>query len=250
MKKIIVWVVVFAIVGGGLLLTEAGDTVTATKSYNEAVSSYNQYAEAYNSAVSQCSIDNIEGLPDRLEFINEESEALIDNIRVLIGPNSKEQIMEDTKTVRGITGQVRNAAQIVRQITAPEGNWVMGKLSSVDTIGGIQAVTVQQNPDGLLGKEGGYSACIYFTVSDIDSTNVPGNSIVEKGTDAGGAVEIYPTLEDAQNRCAYLAGFDDTILYSGSYAIVGTMVIRTSYQLTNERQMALTSAIAAALTSI
>ena len=53
-----------------------------------------------------------------------------------------------------------------------------------------------------------------------------------------------------QNRVSYLAGFDNTILYSGSYAIVGTMVIRTSYLLTDEEQYNLTDAITRAVTKI
>ena len=83
-----------------------------------------------------------------------------------------------------------------------------------------------------------------------NAKTVPGNNIVAKGTDAGGAVEIYATLEEAQARVEYLAGFDGTILYSGSYAIVGTMVIRTSYKLADEQQLLLTHAITMALTSV
>ena len=62
-------------------------------------------------------------------------------------------------------------------------------------------------------------------------------------------MEVYPTVQDAEARCEYLAGFDGTVLYSGSYAIVGTTVIRTSYKLTNEQQIELTNDITMALTS-
>ena len=58
------------------------------------------------------------------------------------------------------------------------------------------------------------------------------------------------TVEDAEARCEYLSGFDGTVLYSGSYAIVGTMVIRTSYKLTNEQQLALTDKITSAVTML
>ena len=146
--------------------------------------------------------------------------------------------------------QIQTAIKVVTQITAPDGEWISNRLSNVNGITGIQAVTEELDSDDLLGKEGGFFACIYFTVHAINSEEVPGNSIVEKGTDAGGAVEVYSTLADAEARCEYLAGFDGTVLYSGSYAIVGTMVIRTSYKLTNEQQFDLTNAITGALTSI
>ena len=87
-------------------------------------------------------------------------------------------------------------------------------------------------------------------MTSIDASTVPGDTIVEKGTDAGGAIEVYATVEEALARCDYLSGFDGTILYSGSYAIVGTIVIRTSYKLDNSQQMALTRAITRALTAI
>ena len=109
-------------------------------------------------------------------------------------------------------------------------------------------MTEDNNPDGLLNKDGGYSSCVYFTVEKIDSEKIKGDSIVAKGADAGGAIEVYSTLEEAEVRCEYLSGFDGTILYSGSYAIVGTMVIRTSYLLTNEEQYELTDIITQTLT--
>ena len=102
----------------------------------------------------------------------------------------------------------------------------------------------------ILGKEGSYISCVYFTITKINSNEVPGDTIVEKGTDAGGAVEIYATLREAEERCEYLAGFDGTVLYSGSNAIVGTMAIRTSYILTNEEQFELTNSITEAMTAI
>lgn len=96
--------------------------------------------------------------------------------------------------------------------------------------------------------------CVFYltayTHSAINQNEIPGNNIVAKGTDAGGALEVYANREDAEARVDYLAGFDNTILYSGSYAIVGTMVIRTSYKLTDEQQLILTDAITRAVTMV
>ena len=159
-------------------------------------------------------------------------------------------IAADTETILDMTEQVKNAIIVVKQITAPSGEWISERLKSVDGITGIQAVTKNLDPDGLLGKEGGFVACIYFSSVAIDQTTVPGDSIVAKGTDCGGAIEVYATLEEAEARCDYLSGFDGTVLYSGSYAIIGTMVVRTSYKLTNEQQYELTNKITNSLTLI
>ena len=57
-------------------------------------------------------------------------------------------------------------------------------------------------------------------------------------------------MQDAEARCEYLSGFDNTILYTGSYAIVGTMVIRISYAYTDEAQYEMTDRIAKAFTQL
>lgn len=230
-------------------IAEVELTIDATKAYNNAVEIFNLRVDEYNEAVHQACVDNVVGLPASLEHLALASESYEDNAAVVQGNNSKEKIAADTATVLDMANQVEQATLVVKQITAPSGEWVTDRLSRVEAIAGTQAVTEEKNPDGLLGKENGYSDCIYFTVAAAIPDEVPGDSIVAKGTDAGGAVEIYTTLADAEARVEYLAGFDGTVLYSGSYAIVGTMVIRTSYKLTNEQQLELTSAITSALTA-
>lgn len=54
---------------------------------------------------------------------------------------------------------------------------------------GMEAVTEEHNPDGLLGQEGGYQACVYFTITQIENQS-PSQSIVTLGTDGGGAIDI------------------------------------------------------------
>lgn len=225
-------------------------TIAATKEYNLAVQQFNTSATAYNEAVALVCIDNINGLPDSIDLLSTESEDYESNADVVRGENTKEKITSDTQLIREMTVQVDMLTKVIQQITSPDGEWVETRIGAIEGITGCQQVTEQHNPDGLLGKEGGYTACVYFSHSAIDQKTVPGDSIVAKGTDAGGAVEIYATLEEAQARVEYLAGFDGTILYSGSYAIVGTMVIRTSYKLTDEQQLLLTHAITMALTTV
>ena len=222
----------------------------ATEIYNDTVEEFNKYVAEYNDAVKLTCIDNIEGFPKSIENISIVSENRDDIAMVVQSDNNKEKIIADTETILEMTEQLKHGITIVKQITAPTEAWVEERLVAVKEITGIQAVTEEQNPDGLLGKEGGYLACIYFTVAAVFPEEVPGNTIVEKGTDAGGAVEIYANLADAEARVEYLAGFDGTVLYSGSYAIIGTMVIRTSYKLSNEQQLKMTNLITTELTKL
>ena len=220
-----------------------------TEEYNKAVKEFNKYVKEYNSAVKLTCVDNI-GFPKSLESLAVVSESKDDIKLVVQSDNSEEKIVADTDTILDMTEQVKDAITLVKQITAPTEEWVIERLSVIKEISGTQAVTTEQNPDGLLGKEGGYIACIYFTTPAAIPEEVPGDSIVEKGTDAGGAVEIYATFEDAEARVEYLAGFDGSVLYSGSYGIVGTMVIRTSYKLSNENQIKMTNLITTELTKL
>ncbi len=218
--------------------------------YNKAASKFNSYVDDYNELASYTSLDNIEGLPSELVELNIEQETLFEGIKVIFGNNSISKIKADTKTIYEMISRVGVADEIIKQITAPNQEWIMERMKTIEQIKNIESVTEKNNPDGLLNKDGGYIACLYFTVDNIDQDKIPGKSVVEKGTDAGGAVEIYKKLSDAEARCEYLSGFDGTILYSGSYALVGTMVIRTSYLLTNEQQFELTDRITQALTSV
>lgn len=85
----------------------------------------------------------------------------------------------------------------------------------------------------MLGKQGEYEymSCVYFTVKGIASDKVQGDSIMKKGTDGVGDIEVFKTVEEVQERIGYLAAFDNTLFYLGFYALDGTMVIRTSYLL-------------------
>lgn len=162
--------------------------------------------------------------------------------------NSAQKTESDIQTIHDLSNYLSDDIEILKQITAPSEFWVMNRLENVDDVLSIQPVTPDNDPNGLLNKEnGGYSACIYFTSTGIE---VDGDTPVDKGTDGGGAIEVYRSLEDAEGRCDYLSGFDNTVLYTGSYAIVGTMVIRISYIYTDEAQYEMTDRIAREFTQL
>ena len=218
--------------------------------YNNAVNIFNLKTDEYNKMVSKTCVDNIDGFPDKIDHLKTESIGFNEGLSATFGVNSILKIKEDTSTVNDLTNIVSNNISSLKQITNPESDWVAERLSSVDDIEWTQVVTEDNDINEVMGKEGGYIGCVYFTVKDIDSEKIKGNTVIEKGTDAGGAVEIYNNVEDAKSRCEYLSDFDNTILYSGSYTVVGTNVVRTSYLLTDEEQYLLTDKIIKSLTAI
>ncbi len=147
-----------------------------------------------------------------------------------------------------------NSVQSMKQITAPDKEFVIERLKQIDTIVGLAAVTEDHDPNKLLGKEGGYLSCLYFSDSRVDKTklDIPAgkNNVIDIGTIGGGSIEVFATAEDANARNDYLATFDETTLDPGSHIVVGTLVIRISSKLTIAQQEELTEQIISALIGV
>lgn len=132
----------------------------------------------------------------------------------------------------------------LEQITNPTGDFIIERINEIESVGDIQGVTEDNDPNGNLNKQGGYTSTTYFTSPLVDQTDIVGDDVVAKGTDAGGGIEVYKTVEEAEARNTYLASFDGAgIFNSGSHVVFGTIVIRTSDKLTATQQNDLTEQI-------
>jgi hypothetical protein len=121
----------------------------------------------------------------------------------------------------------------------PSAEAVKTAIQQIPTITEIGIVTEDNDPNNQLGKQGGYTGCLFFTDSNAPKTD--GADAIEKGADGGGCIEIYANADDAKRRDEYLASFDGTVFASGSHTVVGTLVVHTSSQLTASQQKALES---------
>jgi len=127
----------------------------------------------------------------------------------------------------------------------PEIEDVRDAIISIEHISLIEIVTEENDPNGQLGKAGGYTGALFFIYDLVEDNNE--DSAIDAGTDGGGCIEIYATVEDAESRDSYLGNFDGTIFSSGSHTVLGTVVIRTSNDLTASQQQTLEDAIIDAL---
>ena len=139
--------------------------------------------------------------------------------------------------------EAENSIQQYAQILNPTGDFVVLRLNDVPSIQEIQSVTEENDPNGQLNKQGGYTSAIFFSSVNVNQNYLIGNSVIEKGTIAGGSIEVYDTIEDAEARNNYLSAFDGGFLSAGSHNIVGTVVVRTSDELTATQQKDLESEI-------
>lgn len=155
-----------------------------------------------------------------------------------------------TSIIEAIDGSLaayQNSVKSFQQITAPSDQFVINRLGLIDSITNIEAVTESHDPNGMLNKENGYVGCVYFLDKNVDSSGLviePGkDGPVDIGCIGGGAIEIFKTSEDAEKRDAFLTAIDETTKQSGSHHVHGTLVIRTSSNLSAEEQAALTGKI-------
>ena len=119
-------------------------------------------------------------------------------------------------------------------------------INGIESITLIEIVTEDNDPNGQLGKQGGYTGCLYFKSSLVtDETDA---SAIVAGTDGGGSIEVYANKSDAEKRNEYLATFDGSAISSGSHKVLGTLVIRTSNLLKASQQTKLETEIINALT--
>lgn len=135
-------------------------------------------------------------------------------------------------------------------VDAPSEAYIIQCLSRIPNIIDISAVTEDNDPNGHLNKAGGYTAQVYFTSDLVNQGLVYGNTVIEKGTDGGGSIEVYVNVQDAEKRNDYLATFDGTVFASGSHTVVGTILVRTSDKLTASQQKEMEANIIAELINI
>ena len=137
-----------------------------------------------------------------------------------------------------------------KQFIAPSEDFVIQRLQAIDEIKDVRAVTEDNDPNGNLNKPGGYTSTVYFESTNVNQSEVYGTDLIDKGTYAGGAIEVYANEEDAIKRNDYLATYDGGIFASGSHRVVGTVLIRTSNELPASKQKALEEKIVAAFAVI
>lgn len=156
----------------------------------------------------------------------------------------------EIKNLKDKTEAVENSFKQLAQITNPTEDFIILKLQQLADIGEIAPVTEENDPNGNLNKTGGYTATVYFSHKNVNKEDIFGSDLIDKGTDAGGSIEVYPTEEDAYRRNDYLSGFDGSALSSGSHTVIGTLVVRTSDKLTATQQKELEKDLIKVLTSL
>ncbi|MBQ9721279.1 MAG: EbhA, partial [Oscillospiraceae bacterium] len=157
---------------------------------------------------------------------------------------------DETVALTNVKADYETSVKIMEQITNPDEAFVIACLQQVEGITGYAAATEDNDPNGQLHKQGGYTSAVYFSYEKVNQNEAYGNTIIEKGTDCGGQIEVYATTEDAERRSEYLGSFDGTALSSGSHTVLGTILIRTSNLMTATQQKELEATLIEVFTTL
>ena len=130
-----------------------------------------------------------------------------------------------------------------KQVTEPKEKFLVERAKTVKSVTAVEAATEKTDANTLMNKKGGYYAYVAMKSSLIEDYG-EGESPVE----AGAVIEAFHSAKDAEARDAYLSGFDGAgMLSPGSHRVVGTLVIRTSDELSASDQKKLENRIVDAL---
>ena len=270
-KKILIGIISAAVVlltvGGFLGYNALLPRINATKAFDEAVNFVEQKNIELENEISESEklIAKKQPLLDET-LISSLENAISDAKSVKITdfetPNKVEDIISRTEelnktdyseTITNLNNKhtaVEINAKRYQLVNKPTEAYIIQRLQTIPEITGIAAVTEDNDPNGNLNKAGGYTSTVYFSHKSVNQKDVYGDTLIDKGTDAGGAIEVYTCVEDAIKRRDYLATFDGSILASGTHTVIGTVLVRTSNELTASLQKELEAKIISALTYI
>lgn len=211
------------------------------------IKDYNEMVQEYNSAVKNAYIEGIDGMPSELPIKGEIDTSFSAFMSSIAKTNDQWQ-----KEIDSVQMDIQNGLAeyiILEQINNPTEEMVKNKIGQIESITGFESVSEGNDPNEMLGKEGGYTACVYFSIDNQGIHHKDNREIIAEGTEGGGAIEVFKSKDDALARDEYLKDFNDTYLYAGSSLVLGTMVIRTSRFLSGEEQRELTNKIVDAFLS-
>lgn len=148
--------------------------------------------------------------------------------------NKDKQLMN----IKKVNKQFSDSIKQRKQLTNPSEKFVKERLKNINEVMEIEAVNEDNDPNGKLNKQGGYTSTVYFTLKQVNQKEFEEmgcKSVIDKGTDGGGAIEVYRNEQDAKSRNDYLASFDAS-LNSGYHQVLGTVVVRVSNKLSASKQ--------------
>lgn len=217
-----------------------------SNNYSLVANKYNLELLEYKEVIKRVDVSYIPRFQNVLDTLVIPNNRIVSICKEILNGNNPIKIRNDINLINNEIEKINENIAIINKITNPKVEDVVKSLRKVKNISNIEVVSDEDKKSDLFFYNGMFNDCAYFT-SNLVNDVIQGQTTIEKGTDAGGCVEIYDTVEKAHERFDYLMGFDNTIYYSGQFIPVGTMIVRTSYLLSDEENDKLVNEIINAL---
>ena len=218
-------------------ITKANDAINTGKVALVQIPELKQYdikpADEYN--VFQTS--QIRSDKEKLKMIIQE---ISDNKKSLTKPDYSKEIEQIEEAHISLDNSIKQ----LKQVTCPTEAFVLERITEIKEQAGmvdIVALTEDNDPENHIGKAGWYTSKIIFQHKDVEHYAIVNGlrTLAEIGNPAGGCVETYSTVEDAERRNAELAGMEGTVRSPGAHEVCGTLVIRVSEDMKTSTQQEL-----------
>ena len=234
----------------------------------------NAYDESYRSALEDEIIDAIQGvkfpvlyskkdpiqkdslfsfkkIADATESIEERSKDLLEETNTVNDAFNNLEVVDYSAHIDSISiakTDLIHSCSIRRQITNPNKDFLVERLQSVANVINIAASTADNDPNNGMSAERGYTVQIYFSADYFNNAELKGDPLIREGTSAGGSLETYRNDDDAFQRNQYLTALEGNKGFNpGKHRQVGTIVLRASNELPDDKAEELLDNIEAAL---
>ena len=87
---------------------------------------------------------------------------------------------EEINEVGAAQKNYENSIRMLANITKPSDRFVKERLGRIKTVIQAEAVTPENDPNGLLGKKDGYIGCVYFLDESVDQSLLPQEALSKK----------------------------------------------------------------------
>ena len=160
----------------------------------------------YKEAINNADVSYIPRFQNILDTLIVPDNEIPSVLKEIVNGNNPIKIRNDINFLNSEIERIDENILIVNQITNPNIEDIIKKLRNVTNISNIEIVNNEDKKSDLFNYDGMFKDCAYFTSKLVEEV-IEGNTPVEKGTDAGGCVEIYETVEKAHERFNYLMDF-------------------------------------------
>ncbi len=154
--------------------------------------------------------------------------------------DSEKEYTKVTKEIKSASKAYQDSIKQLKQVTKPKQSFLLERAKKVDTITSVEAATEKTDPNNLINKDGAYYAYIAMKssmVEEMEPDLYTNDSPLEAGNAGGAVIEAFKTVKDAKNRSDYLASLHGPgLFWSGTSKVVGTLVVRTSEELTASQE--------------